>query len=143
MQTPLDFGPSRGLRPRLPSLGGRTIPQAVRSHDPHPSSLWTFPSASRLRGLAADRPLFHPKAFLPYPRSRRGHRPIGSSGLVASALGDSRNLSASPAGTTENDTGTGRLAAAVHRALKLPHAMLRVVTFLTPLASNPEGLKDR
>ena len=62
--------------------------------------------------------------MLPDPRSRRGHRPIGPGGLVASASGLPRNLSVSP-GTAIGKVleRQSRLAGVVHPAVKLPHAL--------------------
>ena len=145
MQTPLDFGPSRGLWSRLPFLGGRTIPQAFRrswkTHTHLVSEPSPRPPRRGVRGLAADRPLCHPKGLVTVPAvttrpppdwlerlGSLGFRGSPQFGCIADRCLDREAARATP-------TSLGRTPGC--------KAATQWVTFLTPLASNPEGLKDR
>ena len=103
MQTPLDFGPYSEASVEAPISGGAdytldhspfgrmTHIHLVSGPSPPPfgSGAWL-----RIAHCNIQRPFYH-------PRSRRGHHPIGSNGLVALALGDPRNLDALPDTTAE------------------------------------------
>ena len=109
-------------------------------------SPWAHPG----RSFPAD----HPDLQRSYRTLGRypGHRRVSTSGLVVGALRASPHFDGVAAGSlalslSERESRpTPELTGAPRRRLAPPFGGTKanhVVTFLTPLASNPEGLKDR
>ena len=139
---PLGFGPSRkGFGQGSPFGGGGLYLRPPQTEVTH-THLVSEPSPRRwkpVRGLEADYPLVHPNALLPYPLSRSGHNRVGPGCLVALGFRAFPQFGC-VAGTLQSRTVCRPTSRGRTPGFK---AATFVLTFLTPLASNSERLKDR